>query len=455
MITKRHLLLLLPALALATLVSSAQTKSVPDAIESYVQPYVDSMNFSGVVLVREDDKVIFEKSYGFANREQQKKNTAETQFHIASVSMQFTAAAVLRLVDSGELKLSDTVDRFVPVVEGADKITIRDLLIQRSGLPDINGLPDYDQVLQEHQTPASLVKKIEGRPLLFDPGTKYLHEEHSAYNLLALIVEKKTGLPFAAALERLVFKPLGLASTGVDDDFVKDSARLARGYEPVETSALAPGKTIHWSGKTGNASVYTTAPDLAKWVHALFNGRALTATSRDEVLDTSVRVGYGWFRGENKRLGRKAYYMNGRAPGFASFVCYLPERKLTVIVLSNIYSSATSTIGYDIAALTLGLPYKPLTFRKTSLNPKELQSCTGEFQFGPDFFVPNGKVSLTSNGRELSLRWPDGSRSPLIPLDPDHFVDRAYWEEVRIERDPSGNPSSIVYSDFRGKALPQ
>ena len=78
MITKRHLLLLLPALALATLVSSAQTKSVPDAIESYVKPYVDSMNFSGVVLVREDDKVIFEKSYGFANREQQKKNTAET-----------------------------------------------------------------------------------------------------------------------------------------------------------------------------------------------------------------------------------------------------------------------------------------------------------------------------------------------------------------------------------------
>ena len=145
--------------------------------------------------------------------------------------------------------------------------------------------------------------------------------------------------------------------------------------------------------------------------------------------------------------------MNGRAPGFASFVCYVPERKLTVIVLSNIYSSATSTIGYDIAALILGLPYKPLALRKTPPDPKDLQSCTGEFQFGPDFFVPNGKVSLTSNGRELSLHWPDSSWSPLIPLDADHFVDRAYWEEVRIERDSSGNPASIVYSDFRGTTV--
>jgi Beta-lactamase len=83
-------------------------------------------------------------------------------------------------------------------------ITIRDLLTERSGLPDINALPNYDEILQRHQTPSSLIAEIKGRPLLFEPGSNFLHEEHSAYNLLALIVEKKTGLPFAAAVRRLV-----------------------------------------------------------------------------------------------------------------------------------------------------------------------------------------------------------------------------------------------------------
>jgi hypothetical protein len=72
------------------------------------------------------------------------------------------------------------------------------------------------------------------------------------------------------------------------------------------------------------------------------------------VLDTSLRVGYGWFKGELKRLGKVAYYMNGRSPGFSSFVLYLPDVETVVILLGNIYSSATIPMGYDIAALSLG-----------------------------------------------------------------------------------------------------
>jgi len=132
--------------------------------------------------------------------------------------MQFTAAAVLRLSATGLLGLDDRVGDFAPGIEGADKITIRELLIERSGLPDLNGLSDYDDVLQHHQTPSTLVAKLEGKPPLFDPGTKFLHKEHSAYNLLALIVEKRSGLPFSDAVERLVFRPMGLTASGVDDD---------------------------------------------------------------------------------------------------------------------------------------------------------------------------------------------------------------------------------------------
>lgn len=418
---------------------------------AYLQPYVKSGNFSGYVLVEKGGKIVFRGGYGFADREQRVLNTGSTRFHIASISMQFTAAAVLSLVDKGSLRLDDSVSSIIAGVEGGDRITIRDLLTERSGLPDINSLPDYDDVLQHHQTASSLVGKIKGQGLLFDPGAKFLHEEHSAYNLLALIVEKKTGVPFKEAVARLVFRPLELNGSMIDDD-ADEPDGSAKGYEPHGVADVRPATAIHWSAKTGNASADTTADDEERWVRLLFDGDALSTQSRAAILDTSMRVGYGWMKGENKRFGQTAYYMNGRAPGFASFVLYLPQTKTLVVVFSNIYSSATTTIGYDIAAIVLGLPYQPFQVREPAPGAAELKTCVGVFQFGPDFYQPNAEVALVADGG-LSLHWPSGEVSPLIPTAKDQFVDRAYWEDLKIERDAGGAPAVLHYDHFEGKRL--
>ena len=433
--------------------SFSQVHSMATSIDTCLQPYVQSQNFSGNALVERRGKIIFEKSYGFADREHSIRNSAATRFHIASMSMQFTAAAVMRLLETGKIKLNDHVADFVSGIPGGDKVTIRDLLTERSGLPDINALPNYDDVLQRHQTPSTLVEEIKGKPLLFEPGSKFLHEEHSAYNLLALIVEKKTGLPFAAAVRRLVFRPANLTASGVDDDSMNHPTHMAKGYEPDGTYGLKAARSIHWSAKTGNASVYTTAVDEARWLDALFNGHVLSATSLSTVLDASIRVGYGWFKGENKRFGKTAYYMNGRAPGFSSFVLYLPDSATTVVILSNIYSSSTTTIGYDIAALSLGLPYEPFRVQVPAPDASELQTCTGTFQFAPNFYQANAKVDLVAHGQELSLRWPSSDVSALIPLGRDRFIDRSYWEDVTIERNASRRPAVLIYGQFRGTAL--
>ncbi len=238
----------------------------------------------------------------------------------------------------------------------------------------------------------------------------------------------------------------------MDDDSVTHTVHMAKGYEPEGTYGLKPAAMIHWSAKTGNASVFTTANDEARRVDALFSGHVLKAKSRDAVLDTSMKVGYGWLKSENKRFGETAYYMNGRSPGFASFVLHLPNARTTVVVLSNIYSSATTTIGYDIAALSLGLPYEQLHLRERPLEPVELNTCNGTFEFGPDFYQANAKLTLTATGQELSLRWPSGNTTALIPLGKDQFIDRSYWEDVRIERDGSGKPIVLVYDRFQGRA---
>src|SRR5579872_6379583 len=108
------------------------------AIDAYLQPYIRSGNLAGTVLVAKNGKTVFERAYGFADREHRVPNTPVTRFHVASVSMQFTAVAILRLVDTGEIRLDDRVGEFAPGSPGGDRISIRDLLMERSGLPDIN-----------------------------------------------------------------------------------------------------------------------------------------------------------------------------------------------------------------------------------------------------------------------------------------------------------------------------
>jgi D-alanyl-D-alanine carboxypeptidase len=431
----------------------AQDRQAGERIDAYLKPYVSSGNFSGAVLIKRHGRVVFERSHGFADREHRIPNTTATRFHIASASMQFTAAAVLRLVDEGSLSLETHVGEFVPGIAGAEKITVRDLLAERSGLPDINDRADYDEILRHHQTPASLVAAIEGSSLLFEPGSKFLHEEHSAYNLLALIVEKKTGVPFAAAVDHLVFRPARLRASGVDDDSTHGAAKMAYGYEPEGVKGLKRAAEIQWSAKTGNASVYTTTGDEAAWMDELFAGHLLSASSREAVLATSERIGFGWFKGASKRFSETTYYMNGRSPGFASFVLYLPREQTSIVVFSNIYSSATTTIGNDIAAIVLGLPYETFHPSDPAPSPSELKTCEATFKFGPDFYQPNAEITLLANEAELSLRWPSAAISPLIPVGRDHFVDRSYWEHVKIGRDGKGHAMVLDYGSFRGSAI--
>ncbi|MGI8508732.1 MAG: serine hydrolase domain-containing protein [Gemmatimonadaceae bacterium] len=421
------------------------------AIEAYVRPYVESNNFSGQILVARRGHVVFHRAYGEADREHKVANTLQTRMHIASLSMQFTAAAIMRLVDLRKLTLDTHVATIVPTVRASQTITVRNLLEERSGISDINQRNDYTEILRHHQTPASLVAVISGDTLLFPPGSQYLHEEHSAYNLLALIIEKKTGLPFSVALKRLVFDPLRMTRSGADDDAVPESAYIARGYDPVGVFGLTQSTPIHWSAKSGNASVYLTASEEAKWINALFKGSFLSPTARAAIVDSAgPPVGYGWFRRPSKRFGELAYYMNGRAPGFASFVVYLPHADLTVVALSNIYSSVTTDIGNDIAAIVLGKPYTPLTLG-TPPTQAELLGLDGlAFTFGSDFYQPKATLAFSSKGEELFLRWPTGDLSPMIPLKRDRFVDRSYWEPVAVERDSSGHVVAITYDRFRG-----
>jgi hypothetical protein len=219
-------------------------------------------------------------------------------------------------------------------------------------------------------------------------------------------------------------------------------------------TGITTAQKIFWTAKAGNASACTTARDEARFVEGIFHGKLLAPTTRAVVVDTAgPPVGYGWFRRPNSRFGEFAFTLSGRSPGFASHIIYLPREDLTVVALSNIYSSVASDIAYDVAAIALGRPYQRLAVQMPLLPADSLDIDKRQFRFGPDFYQPNATLTFEKNGREMFLRWPSGDLTPLIPIDRDHLIDRAYWEPVRVIRDPEGKPTSMTYDRFTGSVV--
>jgi D-alanyl-D-alanine carboxypeptidase len=419
------------------------------SVNRYIQPYAASNNFSGVVLIAKHGKPVYEQAYGFADRAAARRNSPQTRFHLASMSMQFTAAATMRLVELGKLRLDQTISEFIPDLPNGNRITIRELLEQTSGLPDVNELKIYPDILNRHQTAASLVGYIKDKSPRFEPGGDARGEEHSAFNVLALIVETATKKTFAVAMRELVFDPLRMQHSGIDAD--GPLADAAVGYAPAGVRDLQRAPRIHWSAKTGNASAYATARDLLKWRNSFFRDTLLSARSRQLMLDYShSRVGYGWFKGISSRLAVPVFHMNGRAPGFASFVMEVPSEELTVVVLSNTYVSAASDIGFDLAALMLDKPYAPVRLGAALPLESEGGGAAGSYRFGADFFQPNAMLHLEIHGIDTSLRWPSGEITYLIPVAKDRYIDRSYWEPVSFARSTDLRVESLVYDRFTG-----
>lgn len=430
------------------------TAALPGAreVEAYFRPFIATNNFSGSVLVTREGKVVFSKSYGFADPGRRIRNRADTRFHVASMSILFTSTAVLRLIDEGKLSFETRVSEIVPGMPNGDKITIRELLAQNSGLPDANDdLPNYDdELLTSHQTPQSMVDAIKGLPPHAEPGGESTREEHSGQNLLALIIERKTGLPFVQAMKTLVFDPFGMRDSGIDDDG-PIGGRVAHGLQLSGTFGLKPAaRAIHWSALPGNGSAYTTVSDVSKWLAGVRRGPLLSENSRKELFGSSD--GCGWdIGGPSKRLGESIYLSNGRVAGFSSILEYLSREDIAIIALTNIEHDMNPLVIPELAALLAGKPYKAFDYRPV---PPALQTHpSGDFVFGPDFYRPSATLHLVSEKNGVTLYWPAGRVAPLLPIAKDKFKDRYYWNDVTVVRGKDGKPVALEYGKFLGHAF--
>jgi CubicO group peptidase (beta-lactamase class C family) len=286
--------------------------------------------YSGAVLVARNGEIILHKGYGLADRERKIQNTPATLFNVASVSKIFTAAAVLKLEMQGKLKTSDLISKYLgEFPKEKSGATIHHLLTHTAGL-----VPDGTSL--NYESRQAFVQSVKDAPLESKPGEKYRYT-NAGYVLLAAIVEEVSGQPFEKYLQKHIFKPTGMTSTGYAWDSRFDKAPLAVGYtgDKLEELKPSPRETDVW-GNRGASNIVTTVGDLHKWIQGLRMNKVLSEQAKKKMFTAYAHVdeGYGWHVMKTAR-GTTMVRRGGGMPNFESEVQWYIDENIVVIFTVN------------------------------------------------------------------------------------------------------------------------
>jgi CubicO group peptidase (beta-lactamase class C family) len=333
-------------------------------IDALVTAYHNANRFDGTVLVAKGDQVIYQKGFGLAERSWAIPNGPETRYRIASVTKQFTAALILRMMEEGLLDIDAPISRYLPeypMPQGQD-IKLSNLLNHTSGIPNFTNLPGWDARKRDPYTPEEAVAVFSALTPEFKPGEKYKYS-NSNYSVLGLIIERVTGKQYSRALQEWILNPQGLKNTGYHHrNLVVD--RMARGYIR-QTLAYAPEKYADVSHPYAAGMLYSTVGDLHQWKRALHTGHVFKNPETLAAMLTPFggkSYGYGFGISRAKRVfdGEEVaiYAHGGRIEAFTTEDRYIPNGDWTVIAISNAFDNP-NTVANGIHALLIGKDAPP------------------------------------------------------------------------------------------------
>lgn len=335
-------------------------------IDSVIIHFTKKHHLSGVLLVAYDDTITYLKAFDRANRSNNRINTIDSEFLLASITKQITAAAILLLVDRGIIDLNKPVSTYLnqkspfwknkKVPAWADKITIHHLLTHSSGLPDYVTLPEFHNFYSKPHTTAELLQFFSYHPIRFIEGSKYEYSG-TGYNVLGAIIETVSGKNYEQFLKDNFFGPLHLkhmyALQQLLSEVLKEQPMLSKGYNyDPSTKKIEPAGLVNLSTAFAEASIITNATDLYHWFRALYSGKLISdamlkkMTTAYFTIDDNLGVGYGIYIDPNK--GNLVYVHTGIINGYESIYLYNPVQKIYVIILSNIKDSNIYPLAYEI-----------------------------------------------------------------------------------------------------------
>ena len=309
-------------------------------LEKFLKDETANKSFQGVALVAEGDKIVFLKAYGYADVEENRENKLTTRFAIASNTKQFTATAIMQLVEQNKISVDETIDKYFPNYKYGSKITIKNLLQMRSGIPDyLNELDlfmkdeDTKKMLKEYENNSYYDKYVEDKrwsseiilknlyltELKFEPN-EYYDYSNTNYYLLGVIIEKVSGISFEDYLDENIFKPCEMTTSSM-----RVGKLDAKGHGSKESGEILANSKFTYSA----GGIYSNILDMFNWNRMLHKGNILSNKSYNEMIAPVDDYGYGLFIKDN------IIRHNGLIDGFTSNMEYDIKKDRTIIVLEN------------------------------------------------------------------------------------------------------------------------
>ena len=349
----RFVALLLGLLFTRQLVAADPTT---DPVSAFVRAEMQRQHIPGLaLLVSRSGKPIRTEGYGLANVELKVPARPETLFQSGSVGKQFTATAVMMLVEAGKVGLNDPLTRYFPEAPTAWKqVTVRQLLSHTAGFTDYPKGFDY----RKDRTEAELLKVVEAIPLAYPPGTAWSYS-NLGYLTLGILIHRVSGEFYGDFLRQRIFRPLGMSTTRLIDeaDIIPNRAdgyRLVRG-ELKNQEWVAPSLNT-----TADGSLYFSILDLARWDAAVYTGQLLKKSSLAQMWTVaplnnespnSGHYGYGWF--VESQDGHRLIEHGGQWQGFETQISRYVDDQLTVVVLTNLADAQPDRIAHGVAGIYL------------------------------------------------------------------------------------------------------
>jgi CubicO group peptidase (beta-lactamase class C family) len=415
----------------AIVTPSAATDRAGAALDAWLTTLYPASKPGAAVLVKREGEMILRKGYGRANLEWDVAITPRTVFRLASITKQFTAVAILMLVDDGLLSLDEPLSTYLPEIN--ERATVEQLLTHTSGLtslPAIAGFPVWSKL---ELTPREVVGLFENQERAFLPDTGWQYSD-AGYIELGLLIEAVSGISYERFMQERIFKPLGMDSTYYDAGRNLIPMR-ANGYtESAGQIENAPFRSM--SVPFASGALASTVDDLSVWDDALSSGRVVDemllarAFTPHRLADgTPTSYGYGWL--VSTIGGETVLQHGGRINGFEAHVIRVPAQRIFIAVLTNVVGRdpAPDFVAQRILHQIDGTAEEPTA----SLRIEETRLYPGIYQFGE-----GAQYQVVLDAGRLLMRNQSGDEREFVPLGHDRFRFTTSYTRVTFERDAGG-----------------
>ena len=405
----------------------AQTNFDKTKLDNYFNALEQNDKFMGSVAVSKNGEIIYKKSIGFADVENNIKATEKSKYRIGSISKTFTTVLILKAVEENKLNINQTIDKWFPAIINAKEITVKHLLSHRSGIHNFTNNKDYLTWNTQPKTEKELVEIIVKGGSDFNPDSKAEYS-NSNFVLLTFILEKTFSKSYSDLLQEFIVKPLGLTNTYVFGK-INPLNNECKSYSFEGTWKLET--ETDYTVPLGAGAITSTPTDLTKFADALFNGKLLTNESL-EIMKT-IKDGYGIGLFPIPFYESIGFGHTGGIDGFSSVYSHFTDDKISYALTSNGTNFNNNDISIAVLSAVYDKPYEIPVFATYNLTPEELDGYLGVYASKQIAL----KISITKDGNTLIAQATGQSAFPLEATEKDKFkFDRA---GVVLEFSPADN----------------